>query len=256
MNKSIIIILALILLLSATLACNLQSAKQPVISINDQAATIIAQTLTEQARNDSHVTSAATFTVIPKETFTPGLTTTITPTYSVPMLTVREQTNCRTGPGQNYDVVFTYLKGKKLEIVGRYPPQNYWLVKAAESPTGTCWLWGEYADVSGSFWVVPSITPPATATLAPPKAPSITKWDFFCNTASGEMTITILGKDNANSETGFNVYRDGPKIAQLPADSNSYSETIIVQTGQNIKYQIEVFSPSGSALSSVISITC
>jgi SH3-like domain-containing protein len=55
------------------------------------------------------------------------------------MLTVREQTNCRAGPGPDYEVIFTYLSGKKLEIVGRYDPDNYWLVKSAESPTGTCW---------------------------------------------------------------------------------------------------------------------
>src|SRR5262245_27601341 len=59
-----------------------------------------------------------------------------TPTYSVPIITVRESTNCRTGPGQDYEVIFTYLSGKELEIIGRYDQDNYWLVKSAESPTG------------------------------------------------------------------------------------------------------------------------
>jgi len=256
MNKSISILVVLILSLSTTVACNLQSGTQPSVSVNDQAATIIAQTLTAQADNLKNVTATTTFTAILKATSTTGVTATITPTYSVPMLTLREQTNCRNGPGQDYDILFAYVKGVKREIIGYYPQENWWLVKAPESATGECWIWGEFADVTGSYWVVPTVTPPPTATLAPPKAPGITKWDFFCNTASGEMTITILWKDNASNETGFNVYRDGEKIAELPADSNSYTETIIVKTGQTVKYQIEVYGPSGNVMSSVISITC
>jgi hypothetical protein len=85
---------------------------------------------------------------------TSGPTGTITPTYSVPILRVLEQTNCRTGPGQDYEVVYTYLSWKELEIVGAYPQENYWLVKSPESPTGECWLWGGYVEVKGSYWVV------------------------------------------------------------------------------------------------------
>jgi len=73
-------------------------------------------------------------------------TDTITPSVSVnstPMLTVREATNCRSGPGTDYEIVFTYTAGTKLEIAGRYEPENFWLVKSAESPTGLCWMWGE-----------------------------------------------------------------------------------------------------------------
>jgi hypothetical protein len=129
-------------------------------------------------------------------------------------------------------------------------------VKAPESATGECWIWGEYADITGSYWVVPSLTPPPTATLTPPIAPSITRWDFFCSTATGEMNITILWKDNTNNEIAFVVYRDEQAIVQLPPDSSSYSETINLQAGETIKYQIEVISPGGRALSSVVSVTC
>lgn len=259
MNKSSHILIAFVLLLSSVMACNLQSPRPSAISLNDQAATIIAATLQAQAQNGGDVPITATLSPLPTfplATSTTQPTATITPTYSVPMLTLREQTNCRAGPGQSYDILFAYVKGVKREIVGYYPETNYWLVKAPESSTGECWVWGEYAEISGSYWVVPSVTPPATATVAPPRAPSITKWDFFCNTATEEMNITILWKDNATNEEGFNVYRDTQKIAQLPPDSNSYSETITVKTGQTVKYQIEVYGPSGSALSSIVSVTC
>lgn len=258
MHKSFKFLLAVILLLSSTLACNLQSAK-PSISVNDQAATAIALTLQEQAKNGGDVPITATSSplpTIPPPTSTVGPTVTITPTYSVPMLTLREQTNCRTGPGQSYDLLFAYVKGAKREIIGYFPETNYWLIKAPESKTGQCWIWGEYADLSGSYWVVPTVTAPATATIAPPVAPAVNKWDFNCNTANGEMTITITWKDNASNETGYRIYRDGEKITELPANTSSYTETIIVQAGQNVKYQIEVFGPNGSAMSSIISISC
>src|SRR5262245_35477907 len=117
MHKSISLVLALILLLSTVLACNLQSSSPPSLSVDEQAATIIAATLQAQAQNGGDIPITATFSPVPQPTSTPTTKVTITPTYSVPMLTVQESTNCRTGPGQDYEVVFTYLKGKKLEIV-------------------------------------------------------------------------------------------------------------------------------------------
>lgn len=258
MTRSFSVFLAVVILLSLTLACNLQS-QRPAISVNDQAATAIALTLQEQARNGGDVPITATFSPVPTMTLatsTVGATMTVTPTYSVPMLTLREQTNCRVGPGQSYDLLFAYVKGAKREIIGYFPETNYWLIKAPESKTGQCWIWGEYADLSGSYWVVPTMTAPPTATLAPPIAPSVTKWDFNCNTPTGEMTITLTWKDNASNETGYRIYRDAEKITELPADTSSYTETIVVKTGQNVKYQIEVFGPSGSAMSSIVSVTC
>ena len=260
MTRSMRIFLSLVIFLSTAFACNLQTGVQPTLSVNDQAATIIAATL--QAENGGDVPITATFSPVPQATSTVvaastrGPTATITPTYSVPMLTLREPTNCRTGPGLSYDILFPYVKGVKREIIGSYPQENYWLIKAPESSTGECWIWGEYAELSGSYWAVPTLTPPPTATLAPPVAPAITKWDFFCNTTSGEMNITILWRDNTNNESGFVVYRDGERLAELPPDSTSYAETIVVDAGEEIQYQVEVSSPGGKALSAVVSVTC
>src|SRR6266545_5236280 len=96
--------LAILVLISAILACNVPGTT-PSISINDQAATVIALTLQAQIQ-DGEVTMTATprpLPTLPAFTTTVGATTpTITPTYSTPMLTVLQQTNCREGPGQDY----------------------------------------------------------------------------------------------------------------------------------------------------------
>ena len=244
------------IILIIIVACNMPGTT-PTLSVDDQAATIIALTLQAETQNNEAVPVTATFSPVPQVTSTIGTTgpaATITPTYSVPMLTLREQTNCRTGPGQDYEVLFTYLKGAKVEIIGNYPQENYWLVKSTESPTGVCWLWGEYADVIGSYWAVASVTPPATATIAPPQAPSIQKWDFSCGL--GTMTFTMSWTDRATNETGYRVYRDGELLAELPANSTSYTDSIALLSGESTEYYLQVYAPSGSANSSLMKMSC
>src|SRR6185436_2697744 len=210
------IFFALTVLLASSLACNLQTGTpQPAAPEIQTAAALTVQAIL----TPSITATVQQQAIVANNTATPtgAPTGTITPTYSVPMLTLREQTNCREGPGQSYEVLFTYLKGAQLEIVGHYPQENYWLVKSNDSPTGTCWLWGEYADVTGSYWVVSSVTPPPTATLQPPTAPAV-KWEFNCDYAAGQMQVAFTWTDNASNETGFRVIRNDQAIVELPSD--------------------------------------
>jgi hypothetical protein len=244
-------------LILATLACN-----QPFISTPQPAApeiqTAAAQTL--QVILTPSVTATIQQSIISVTTASASITpspmgaVTITPTYSIPMLTVREQTNCRAGPGQAYEVIFTYLSGKKLEIVGRYDPENYWLVKSDESPTGTCWLWGEYVEVTGSYWAVSSVTPPPTSTQAPPEPPSIQEWKFSCSGTT--LTFTVSWTDRAGNETGYRIFRNGEAVVELPANSTSYVDTFDTSDLENVDYYLQVFSPYGSANSSVMRMAC
>lgn len=245
--------LAGISLVFAILACSLPAITQP-LSVDEQAATVIALTLQAQPTDGNiSVTATATSAPINPSTSTSATKPTITPTYSVPMLEVLEQTNCREGPGQDYKVMFTYLAKKKLEIAGRYDPTNFWLVKSPESQTGTCWLWGGYVEVTGSYWVVPSVTPPGTATIAPPLAPAPI-WEFSCS--GGTMTFTMEWADKANNETGYRVYRDGELVAELPANSTSFAETVALLAGENAEYYLQVYGANGSANSPIMRLSC
>lgn len=241
-------------LVIALAACNLPVVEQPPPSDVQTAAALTVEALL--APTSTSTMQPASPVVVP-DTITPaiGPTGTITPTYSVPMVKVLEQTNCREGPGQDYEVIYTYLSWKELEIVGAYPQENYWLVKSAESPSGECWLWGGYVEVRGSYWVVPSVMPPPTATIPPPKAPSI-KWDYFCSYATNQIDVKLTWTDVANNETGYRVIRNGQRVAELPANSNSFSEAIPLVIGEKTIYQIEVFNVTGSTISNPISFTC
>ena len=246
------------ILVLAILACNGPFTNpQPPSDIEIQ--TAAAQTLQAIFTPPSEGTTQQSTAAVPTNasssaTATQAGAVTRTPTYSVPMLIVREQTNCRSGPGQDYEILFTYLPGKELEIVGRYEPDNYWLVKAEESPTGNCWLWGEFVELTGSYWAVSSVTPPATATQAPPQAPSFEEWTFSCS--GGTMTFNVSWLDKASDETGYRVFRNGEAVAELPANSTSYVDTFDFTAGEDVDYYVQVHGPSGTANTATIRVTC
>jgi len=258
MTQKLKSILAGISLILSILACNLEQVAPP--NEVQTAAALTLQAILTPSMTASLATPAITATASAQVTLTSStvvsLTTTTsqTPTYSVPMLTVNKSTNCRTGPGEEYEVVFTYLTGKQLEIVGRYDPGNFWLVKSNESPNGTCWLWGQFVELTGSYWAVSSVTPPPTATSAPPRGPGIDKWEFSCS--GGSLTFTVIWVDNASNETGYRIFRNGEQIAELPADTTTYTDVFAVSADQRVEYYVQVFSPFGTANSSVMPMRC
>ncbi|MBI5295498.1 MAG: hypothetical protein HY869_08475 [Chloroflexi bacterium] len=187
-------------------------------------------------------------------TMTLSLTPTITPTYSTPFLTFKESTNCRSGPGQSYEILYTFLPDSVTEIVAAYPQDGYWVVKQPGS-NDTCWAWGGYATTSGSYWVVPSTTPPATRTASPPSAPSGLSWNYACG-AGGDITVDLKWIDRSDGEDGFRVVRDDEVIAQLPPNTNSYTDVFYGSATENYSYYIEVYSGTLTARSNTIKFSC
>jgi hypothetical protein len=245
-------------LIFAIFACNWPPEQVPPPDEIQTAAALTLQAILTPSVTSSAAPPQITTTVSPRVTSTVSTvgspTITITPTYSVPIVTVRESTNCRTGPGEEYQVIVTYTNGRELEIVGRYDPGNFWLVKSNESPNGTCWLWGEFVDVTGSYWAVASVTPPATATSAPPLAPIILEWNFFCE--GGNLNFTVTWRDDASDETGYRIFRNGEAIVELPANSTTHTDLYDVPSDQSVEYYVQVYSPTGSANTSIMRMRC
>ena len=220
-------------------------------SLQQEAATIVAMTLSAQAEQGNGTLKPAS---TPTTGATGTATITITPTYSVPMLKVNESTNCRSGPGQAFEILYTFLPGASTEIVGSYPQDNYWIVKLPGSQD-TCWIWGEYSSASGSHWTVPSMTPPAPPTLSPPAAPTNLRYNYFC-TLAGELTTDLTWSDRATNEQGYRVFRNGTLVATLPAGATSYSETINININDTLVYGVASFNPTGTSNQSTVSFSC
>ena len=244
----------------AMLACNWPFEQVPPPEEIQTAAALTLQAILTPTRTSAVSTPLVTTTSSPRVTSTistagsPVTSASQTPTYSVPIATVSESTNCRTGPGEEYQLVVTYTTGKELEIVGRYDPGNFWLVKSNESPTGTCWLWGDFVQVTGSASIVPSVTPPATSTGAPPRGPGIIEYNFFCS--GGAITFTVNWADNASDETGYRIFRNGEAIVELPANTITHTDVYNLPSDQSVEYYIQVYSLTGTANSSTMRVRC
>lgn len=136
------------------------------LAAQTQVAISVEQTLTAVALENSAFTPAPSdtsglaLTATPSATFTPTMT--VTP--NVPMVTVSSETNCRSGPGQAYDKLGVLNPGETTEVVGRTTVENYWLVRNPDNPAQVCWLWGQYATVTGDWQSLPQATQPPTPT--------------------------------------------------------------------------------------------
>ena len=116
----------------------------------------------DQGQQQQPPTVTNTIAVITETpSLTPQPTNTFTP--SVPMVSVAVDTNCRFGPGKDYELLGALLVGEQAEIVARDPGGYYWYIKNPDGG-GFCWLWGNYATTSGNVGSLPVFTPPATPT--------------------------------------------------------------------------------------------
>ena len=180
MRKSNPILLSVTVLLIASLACVIPSTPAPTEDINFLGTAVMSTMISGATQTTiagipvDHVetttpgpTSTLELpTLSPTVTFTPTPTAIIIPTSGVPQISVSVATNCRVGPGRVYDRVGALLVGQVAEVLGRNQVSNYWYIR---EPTRNvnCWLWGEYATVTGNFTALPVYTPPPTPTPMP-----------------------------------------------------------------------------------------
>lgn len=245
MNKSIFVYLTVVgLILSA---CNF-----PEDSAASQELMMTAAALTVES-------ALKTPLATPTLASTPSVAAAGTSQISTPslsgqaMASVGDVTNCRSGPGTNYERITQILPAEQLPIVGFFPP-NYWIVN---SKLGQCWLSGEFATPSGNFAAVPTVTAPPTPQGDKPEAPTFPNngWTFLCY-GPGQADIVLNWNDKANNETGYRILRNGEIAAELPANSTNFSETIALNSGQSVGYQIQAYNLIGQSISSTAKITC
>ncbi|MDX9993048.1 MAG: SH3 domain-containing protein [Anaerolineales bacterium] len=237
--------------LLATSACNLPQSP-PATSAADEsglAATVAAQVTEALYKTATPVPSQ---TPLPP-TATASATATITPTYSPPILKINENSNCRSGPGESYAVLVVLKAGQSVDIVGRGPQDNYWVVKIP-GRTETCWVWGEFATVSGSAQTLAEITPPPTITAAPPAAPRGLTYTFVCSFT--DVTVNLGWTDLASDESGYRILRNGGPLAELPANSSFYTDVAAAASGSSFTYSIEAFNIAGKSSPISISFAC
>jgi hypothetical protein len=265
MSKNKLPLLLSILLIASLTACNLpseQSAEEPLALTITAQALLLAQP------------SANAFTSTPEFTSTPGPTPTQGPTSTptVPEVTVSTNTNCRTGPGIQYDLVGGLNVGQTAIVVGKNSSTGYWIINNP-GKSGTCWLWGEYATVSGNtaglteYSIPPTPTPTATSTptatptLAPP-APvkNLTANKVCIPGLPGFFNLNgnITWNDDSNNEKGFNVYLNGAFHGAVGENVTAYPipPLINIVAGTSIKLGVEAFNDAGKSATKDVTFSC
>jgi hypothetical protein len=262
-------LIALNVLLAAILACNMPSAapgtgqpQQPQQQQPDLAGTITAQALYLIQASETPA-----FTDVP--TLTPTIT--LTPTPTVPQVSVTSATNCRTGPGTEYDLLYTLQPGQVAELVGKYTPLSYWVIKNPAG--GICWLWGQYAVTSGNIANLPEYPPPPTPTPSMPANPSGLKVSVSCSmikSGSGPILLfveavhaVITWQDNASNEDGYYVYRNDTQIGDLSPNTTGIEDDTtlpaLYKVGSpppSVTYSVQAYNSAGKSKRISKTVTC
>jgi hypothetical protein len=83
---------------------------------------------------------------------------------AIPQAAISENTNCRSGPGTVYDLVYSALAGSQFTIIAGSAVPEYVVIEIPGKPGQTCWLWTRYASLSGDVNSLPKQAPPPTPT--------------------------------------------------------------------------------------------
>lgn len=276
MKHNVTVILAACTLVCALLACNLPASQQS--SQPDYPATGTAQaamTLQAQGQTTATPSTAPASSPAPTATSTPSAVT----------ADVMASTSCRTGPGTVYAIVTNLNAGQTAVVVGQDPLDQYWLVDNPNG-SGTCWLWGLYATVTGNSAAVPSVTAPAPPDLkaakatkaaatptqgakaAAPAAPAnFSSTGLIACTltknALGGYNLAYKGRltwdQNANT-SGFRIYQ-GLTLLQTVSSGTATSAAVAgtvaaSATAQGVSFGIEAFNAAGSSTREDITVSC
>ena len=160
-------------------------------------------------------------------------------------------TNCRMGPGVNYDRITQITPGFSVEIIGFFPP-NYWVVQTDDGP---CWVAGEFVTPSGNTDAVPTVTAPPTPQADPLQNISLQNWNIFCNYENNQAQVEFSWSDEGD-ETGYRIIRNDVIVVELPTNSTVFTETITLLSGQTVGYSVIAYNAAGQVQSKTIILGC
>ena len=199
------------------------------------------------------MTAIPLFTPTPAFTFTPG---TVQVSVSVP-------TNCRVGPGVAYGRVGGLLVDEVAEVVGRHSTRDYWIIRNPDRP-GECWLWGEYATLTGNNNVLPIFTPPPTPTPSPDFTAAYSGLDVCAGTGwwvdvelenpggTSFNSIAMTVRDTVTN-TIVSLYSDDFTDRDGCNETNT-QDSLPAGEERLVSSSIFAYNPSGNALRATITL--
>jgi hypothetical protein len=201
------LILALLFPLSA---CSLLSGTQ-IATDSSLMKTIVAQNV-QLTVMSGELTSSTVQTSTPSSSTSEALTSTtatltpesFTSTPGELTLTINKNTNCRQGPASYYPLVVTLKAGAKVKVLGRNAHSDYFNVQPFASSGASCWVWSNYATLSGTtsglsvFTAIPGPTLTDTPTPTPTQAPSFSGKYISLNSCGTDFSLRFFIKNTSS----------------------------------------------------------
>ncbi len=205
-----------------------------------------------------------TATTQPTPTFTPTIT--LTPTLEKATVTVSKNTNCRQGPDKFFDLVGIMKVGETAEAIGRNDVKTYWVIHLPSNTAKTCWLWYEWATLTGNGDALPVVESPPTPTWSP--KPDFTFYYAGLTPCGGNqilrLQVTNTGNvpwesfririedtvTTASTNTGFNDFKDysgcaaGPGTGSIAPGETNYAVGLVPpgSSGHNIEITLSLYT--------------
>jgi hypothetical protein len=171
-------------------------------------------------------------------------------------LILNDNTNCRAGPGTDYEKLTVVPEGASVAVLARSTEGTHFLVDPPDNIT-SCWVLAELGTFSGEIATVPQATSSAGENAGAPARPSSLFYNYQCSFgAPQDVTTTLSWGDTANNENGYRVYRYGVLIIELPANSTAYTDETSLDVGDSLTYSVEAFNDAGSSAQRIISFSC
>jgi len=203
------LVIPLILISVSALACNLPVGQMDEEGSSSQE-TFIAQTVDAGDDEEGEVPATITPDDEPSPT-EPSPPPAATETEVPPEVHVEGDTNCRTGPGDVYEIRGAVLAGENVPVKAEDPSGSYWYVDNPDQPGSQCWIWGEYATPEGSMANLPVYTPRPTPTPQVVFQPTYLQTTGFSSlfmefeikntgrTALESISVKVIDKDTSDT---------------------------------------------------------
>lgn len=183
-----------------------------------------------------------------------------TPTTGGVTVTVSQNTNCRTGPSQDFKDIYALNIGQTAEVVGKNTLNNYWIIKIPDGSGNTCWLWGRYATVSGDTAPLAEAATPTPSGGEKPLAPTITTTKLSCKDVGNgdfEYQVRVNWTDNSTNETKFTIYTSpNYETYTKKADAVTVDFNEVLPKGTTMSVVVVAANKAGESLPSSTTFVC
>lgn len=175
----------------------------------------------------------------------------IVSTPVIPMIHSTVNTNCRSGPGSNYDVVGYLMIGDRVEVHGKNTNSTWWYIQKPDDHSKYCWVWNQTTAVEGNVSIIPVITPVATNTPEVAQLTITSKAAPVNYSGACPVNIVLTAKISTNlpvtvdyswtSDFGYSF--TGEEFIFDVAGKQTFTETMVINNSTTGYVRFRITSP-------------